>query len=226
MKNRIFIAIIATNLFLAGCSGFPQFPSKEAPKQEENTTKPTLSLATRINQLVAQGAALEEINNPGLTIPADIDGGQMNKYFKINDILFALVVRNSMNVVLTLPTDFTPIFAGVLVAEEGQTKWSKILEIKDSVTTDKNNPYYLVTDGNNLLLTVVDQNGGGSGEGIMKVFALDEAGNWDLKSCYYFGGHYSDPSTDGDYFASSADFSKQTPQSIEPCNNAQLIPLF
>jgi hypothetical protein len=100
------------------------------------------------------------------------------------------------------------------------------LEIKDSVTTDKNNPYYLVTDGNNLLLTVVDQNGAGSGEGIMKVFALTQTENWELKSCYYFGGHYSDPSTDGDYFASSADFSKQTPQSIEPCNNVQLIPVF
>lgn len=204
MKSKIFITIILGAVFLVGCSTSP--------------------FATRINQSLREGSAVEEISNPELALPADIDDGQIEKYFKMDSILFALVLRNSMNVVLALPSGFTSSFVGVLVAEQGQSQWTKLAEIKDSETADKNNPYYLMIDDQNLLLTVVDQNGAGSGEGIMKVFALTKANNWGLKSCYYFGENYADPAISGDYFAFSAVFSEQTPEPMESCNNVQLIP--
>ncbi|MFH0837854.1 MAG: hypothetical protein V1880_01140 [Patescibacteria group bacterium] len=206
MKCKIIIALVFTSLFLVGCS-----------------TSQKLSFTEQINLSLRNNFTAEEIDNPNLTLPSDINAGQIEKYFKIDNILFALVLRNSMNVVLSLPIDFTPTFSGVLVAKQGNTKWIKLLEIKDTGATNKNNPYYLVVDNQKLLLTIVDQNGAGSGEGIMKVFALSETDKWKLESCYYFGGNYDDPSTDGDYFSFSAKFSEQTLQPIETCNNVQLL---
>lgn len=220
MKSKIVITLIFTTLFLAGCS---TLPPNEPTKQLENTNEQKLSFSAQINQALKNNSTIEEVDNPNLILPSDIDAGQIKKYFKIDNILLALVLRNSMNVVLTLPNDFTSMFAGVLVAEQGDTQWSKLIEIKDAETTNKNNPYYLIVDNQKLLLTIVDQNGAGSGEGVMKVFALSEAGSWKLEQCYYFGGSYNDPSTDGDYFAFSTKFSKQTTQPIESCNNVQLI---
>ncbi len=125
--------------------------------------------------------------------------------------------------VLSLPSDFTPSFVGVLVSEQDDDQWTKLVEIKDEEATDKNNPYYLTVANEQLLLTIVDQNGAGSGEGIMKVFALSETSEWNLWGCYYFGGGYSGPSTDGDYFAFSIKFSEQTSQPVGSCSNIQLI---
>lgn len=220
MKGKTLIISILAGLFLAGCS---VFLLKEPDKQINNKNEQKLSFAAQIDQLIKNGATIKEIDNPNLTLPSDINTGQINKYFKIGNTLLSLVLRNSMNVVLSLPNGFTPSFAGVLVAEQGDTQWTKLAEIKDAEATNKNNPYYFIVDNKKLLLTVVDQNGAGSGEGIMKVFALSETSNWNLLNCYYFGGSYSDPSTDGDYFAFSTKFSEQTPKPIESCNNAQLI---
>jgi hypothetical protein len=158
--------------------------------------------------------------------PSDINEAQVEKYFQMDDLFFALVLRRSMNVPLfSLPDDFTPTYAGVLVAQQGQVEWTRWVEIRDSVATDKNNPYYLITDNQRLLLTVVDQNGAGSGEGEMKVFALTETNDWVLEGCYYFSSFYSsDPETDRDYFASSVAFSRQTKQPLDRCTKVHLIP--
>jgi hypothetical protein len=221
MKSKILFAMLLGSLFFAGCS---TLLLKEPVKPVGNQNEQKLSFFTQISQLLKTGATIEEIDNPKIALPADINEGQIKKYFKLDNIVFALVLRNSMNVVLSLPNDFTPSFVGVLVAEQGDKQWTKFLEIKDSEPTSKNNPYYLMVDSQKLLLTVVDQNGAGSGEGIMKVFALTETSSWNLESCYYFGRSYSDPSIDGDYFAFSTKFSRQTWQPIEVCNNVQLIP--
>lgn len=216
----MLITSIFVSLFLAGCS---VIPPQEPTKQLENINEQKFSFAKQINQSLKNNVTIEEIANPKLTLPSDINAGQIKKYFKMDNILFALILRNSMNVSLSLPTDFISTFTGVLVAEQGDTQWSKILEIQDAKATNKNNPYYLMVDNQKLLLTIVDQNGAGSGEGIMNVFALSETNDWKLESCYYFGGSYKDPATDGDYFAFSIKFSKQTTQPIESCNTVQLI---
>lgn len=220
MKNKFLITIILTSVFLAGCS---MLPPKESVKQLKNKNEQKLSFTTQINQSLKNGSTISEINNPNLTFPIDINDGQIKKYFKIDNVLLALVLRNSMNVVLSLPSDFVPSFAGVLVADQNDTQWTKLTEINDAQETNKNNPYYLIADNKKLLLTIVDQNGAGSGEGIMKVFTLSETNDWKLENCYYFGESYNDPSTDGDYFAFSTKFSKQTLQPIKSCNNVQLI---
>ncbi|MDD4902309.1 MAG: hypothetical protein PHE24_04175 [Patescibacteria group bacterium] len=210
MKSKILIILALFSLALSGCSLFP-------PNEQKS------SISAQINQALNAGAAIKEIANPNLKIPADINAGQIAKYFQIGNVLFALVLRNSMNVVLSTPSGFTPSFAGILIAKQGDKQWIKLTEIKDSKVTDKNNPYYLLVDNKKLLLTVVDQNGAGSGEGMMKVFAWSAANDWQLAGCYYFGSSFSDQSTDGDYFAWSTKFSEQEARPIEACDNVRLI---
>lgn len=220
MKTKILITLVAVGLLL---TGFAVLAAKKPIRQVENKNDPKITFTTQINRSLKNGVVVKEINKPNLSLPIDIKDGQIKKYFKIDDIYFALVLRNSMNVVLSLPFNFTPTFTGVLVAKQGDAQWTKFLEIKDADVMNKNNPYYLVIDNKKLLLTIVDQNGTGSGEGIMKVFALSETSGWDLVSCYYFGGNYGDQATNGDYFAYSIQLSKQTIQPIKSCNNVHLI---
>jgi hypothetical protein len=126
-------------------------------------------------------------------------------------------MQNSMNVVLQTPADFKPQFVGVLRAQKEDTAWTKFIEIKDNIATDKNNPYYLWPLKNQLRLSVVDQNGAGSGEGIMKLFLIadDKA---TLSGCYYYSG--SD--TAENYFSNTRNISKFDSQPMEACNNAQI----
>lgn len=220
MKNKIIFLTIFVCLFLSGCK---TISLKEPEKSAENQNAKKISLTAQINQALQAGEDIAEIDNPNLLLPADIEPGQIKKYFKIDSILFALVLSNSTNVALSLSDDFTPSFTGVLTAKQGDTRWIKFAEIHDAKETDKNNPYYLTEENNVLLLTVVDQNGAGSGEGQMKVFALTEKNEWNLKNCYYFGDNYNDAKTNGDYFAYSAIFSKQALQPAESCTNARII---
>ena len=227
MKSKILIIFVLISLFFTGCSALTP---KESDKQTGIKNEQKLSFATQIDQLIKKGATVKEIDNPKLTLPADINEGQIKKYFTLDTTLFALVLLPSMNIPLSLPTNFTPSFSGVLIAKQGDTQWTKLVEIKDAGTIDKNrpsytnNPYYLIVDNKQLLLTVVDENGAGSGEGIMKVFALSGTDGWTLKDCYYFGLHYSDPETNGDYFAFSTKFSEQTTEPKTTCiNDVQLI---
>ena len=74
------------------------------------------------------------------------------------------------------------------------------------------------------MLSVVDQNGAGSGEGIMKLFTFSNNGSWKLTGCYYFGGTYNGSSENGDYFAYSSKLSKQTPKPLTECNNVIITP--
>jgi len=194
--------------------------------------------ATQINQLLKNGYTIKEIDNPNLVLPSDINSEQIQKYFSIGDIRFALVLQSSSNVWLWLFSTYnTKHFVGVLVAKKGDTKWTKLLEIKDpenpnygiEINGSKNypplnNPYYLMIDNQRLLLTVVDATGYSS-EGNIKVFALTKWNDWKLEKCYYYDAEelYNAKLDGGDEFIYSTKFSKHKLQAIESCNNVQLF---
>ncbi len=211
MKKIFPISIILSSILLAGC-----------PRANINTFQ--------IINTLKSGASIQEISAPATTLPLppDIDQDQIEKYFKLGDILFALALRPSMNApMMTLPKGFIPSFSGVLIAGKNYKQWTKLLEIKDKTPGDssKNNPYFLWESGDQLFLSVVDQNGAGSGEGAMKIFTINETGAWELADCYYFGGSYSDPALDGDYFAFSSKLSKQEKLPIANCeDDVELLP--
>lgn len=228
MKRKILPILLFSVLIISACSAQQdkQLPQEEDPQQNDNVIEQVppkpLSLAEQSYQAINETASVSETASPNLTPPSDINSAQIQKYFKMGDIYFALVQRNSINVWLELPKGFTPSFAGILIAKKDDTTWTKMTEIKDAKPTDKNNPYYLTVKDGKLLLTVVDQNGAGSGEGIMKVFSMTKTASWNLENCYYFGASYSDPSTDGDMFAYSIKFSEQETKPLDSCKNIEL----
>ncbi len=180
-------------------------------------------VAYDISAKLEEGENIVEILNPGFTLPEDIHENQVNKFFELDEINFALVLQNSMNIVLDVPQEFEVSFVGVLIGNEDDEVWEKLLEVVDDEETDKNNPYYLWNEGEDLYLTVVDQNGAGSGEGVMKLFYSQTAEEWEVESCYYFGGNYNDPSTDGDYYEFSMNLEGQDEQPIEDCENVRIV---
>lgn len=189
--------------------------------ETQDNTLPSVGLDYNIQiiDVLKAGMVIKKINNPSLKLPPNINEAQILNYFQLGNIYFALVMRSSMNVVLNVPKDHNATFTGILVSKQGEPQWVSFTEIKDKQVNDKNNPYYLWTDSNKLQLSVVDQNGAGSGEGTMKLFTFSNNGNWELTGCYYFGGTYNEPSVDGDYFAYSTKLSKQTPKPLIECNN-------
>lgn len=178
--------------------------------------------STRINQAIMSNASLEEIENPGLVLPSTVDSAQIKKYFRLDTTLFALVLQPSMNVQLDVPEGFRPAFSGLLVAHQGDARWTEMLEIRDTgEESHGNNPYYLLIEDGQLLLTVVDQNGAGSGEGMMKAVFLSKDGEWIVKRCHSFSGY--NQAEDGDYFAFSTKFSRQEQEHWKLCSNAVFI---
>ena len=94
-----------------------------------------------------------------------------------------------------------------------------------ATATDKNNPYYLWAQDGQLYLSIVDQEGAGSGEGNMKLVRLSATGKWDVVDCYYFGASYGDPQRDGDYFGFSQHLDRQEKESPSLCQNLDIVPL-
>jgi hypothetical protein len=127
-----------------------------------------------------------------------------------------------MNVYLPGTEEKEITFSGVLFAKEGKQEWEKWVEVKDLQDGDKNNPYFLFIDEGMLHMTVVDQRGGGSGEGTMHLLALESKDNWSLKGCYYFGHNYGDPLVDGDYYAHSILLDQQLVEPMSTCRYLEI----
>jgi hypothetical protein len=206
MKKYLILLLFVA--LISGCAG------------KKNTTNPiaqNLNLAEPLKEKTVSQASSEEIANPNLILPADVNAGQIQNFFQNGDLYYALVRRQSMNILTDTPSDFQPKFVGVLKAKQGDKAWTKYIEIKDLVATDKNNPYFLWTSKEQLRLTVVDQNGAGSGEGLLKLFKI-ENNQSSLIGCYYY------PATGSakEYFSDTKNFSKFTAQPMESCNNVEL----
>lgn len=147
-------------------------------------------------QPIQSDIALDVETKPHLSadnIPDDIHLAQVQ--YKTGE-KFALVWRQSSNTYMPeLPSNFKTNFAGVLAWNEIEAKWNRFLEVTDTDGKDfgNNNPMRLTwagPDGADQApsLTVVDNNGGGSGEGVAKVFqpiSIDLE-KWAVVDCYYW----------------------------------------
>jgi hypothetical protein len=211
------ITILGATL-LAGCIAPVQPLPSAAPTQGEDVG---ITVTDLINQQLAASESLVVVDEIERKLPEDINSGQIGGYFQLGAASFALVRQPSMNVVLELPQDYQQHFTGLLLSVDGTT-WQKYLELGDAQTTDKNNPYWLWREDGMLYLSIVDQSGGGSGEGILKLEQYMD-GKWQLAGCYYFGANYYGAAEEGDYFASSQKLGQQQEQAPEACQNVKLI---
>ncbi|OGY42335.1 MAG: hypothetical protein A2Y67_04380 [Candidatus Buchananbacteria bacterium RBG_13_39_9] len=220
-KNRQIIHCKMCPSVQARCLNYACRTEKVIPSQPNPNANLNIQpqVAVTNADLAAQlksKADLTETAPVEIPLPASIKAGQIQKYFIFGDLYLALVLQPSMNVLLPdVPVNYTAPWVGVLAARKNDTTWTQILRLSDQVQTDKNNPYYLWLKGNKIFLSVVDQNGAGSGEGMMKVLTLDNQNHWVLDGCYYFNGTY----TDGDYFIFSQYLDKAEPRPLSECSN-------
>jgi hypothetical protein len=167
------------------------------------------------------GAIATEITDPR-PLPEGIHPRQIRHYFEVGSVQIGLVLQPSQNVVPDLPVDFTPSFVG-LVASASGGPWRRYLALAQGDPTDRLNPYFLWMQDGRLTLSLVDQRGAGSGEGIMRLAQLTSDGAWQTVGCYSFGAAYRGPE-DGDYLAFSRDLARQSPLDPAECWAGGLTP--
>lgn len=223
-KSQRFVMCKPCQPVLAQCLNYAcrtTYPTLVQPSPEPNIVQEQIQRAVTSADLADQiksGAELAENAPVEIPLPTGIEPSQIMKYFKLGDYFLALVLQPSMNVLLPdLPTDYTANWVGVLAAKKNDQAWTNLLRLGDQNQTDKNNPYYLWLKDKKLYLSVVDQNGAGSGEGTMKVLTLDDQNNWVLDSCYYFDANL----TDGDYFIMSQRLELYESKPLSECGNLQ-----
>lgn len=229
--------VVSSGIYWWQSLQFDQKSTQETTQITPNATKTQSiqksedSIFAKIKQELTDGKDLTPTKKPSFILPSDINEAQIENYYLLGDVFMALVRRSSMNVYLeALPPGFNASFAGIIAADSTTGKWKKILTIRDSNTTDKNNPYAIWTDGGYktpqryLFLTVVDQNGAGSGEGFMKLLTSSDAKQWSQEQCYYFDSHVQGEN----YFLSTATEISEGGSGFEKysgkeCNNFRLI---
>jgi hypothetical protein len=181
-----------------------------------------LALSRLLHEQIKGGAAVLSIETPQIPLPEQVQPEQIKHYFQVGSIVFGLVLQPSSNVPLSITQP--PAFTGLIVSHDGRS-WQDYLRIEDQDVTNRHNPYYLWAHEGQLYLSIVDQNGAGSGEGHMQLLQLMETGMWEVVGCYYFGANYGDPSQDGDYFAFSQYLEQQQAQVAERCVADVVIPI-
>ncbi len=240
--TTVLIVIIAAVVVGGGVYWWQSLQSGQKATQETTQTTPSATktpttpeskndILAKIKKELTSGEDLVPTKKPSFPLPTDIHESQIDHYALLGDIFVALVRRPSLNVYLeALPAGFNASFAGIIAADSTTGKWKKILTIRDSNTTDKNNPYAIWTDGGSktpqryLFLTIVDQNGAGSGEGFMKLLTSSDAKQWSQEQCYYFDSHVQGKN----YFLSTATEISEggsgfREYSGKECNNFRLI---
>lgn len=161
-----------------------------------------------------------DLNFQNLKLPDGVFPGQIQKSFIFGNTRYALVLQPSMNIYLgNLPKNILITFSGVLVNRPGDKEWVKAWQIIDEIPEQKNNPYFMWKEGEELLLAVVDQNGAGSGEGNLTLVRLGEDRSEKI-SCFYFGENYGDVQNNAGYLESAKLLGK--PQIEENCSQWSL----
>lgn len=106
---------------------------------------------------------------------------QLRKIFIMDGYEYRLVQRDSYNIHLPNSTEFS----GVVRHKAGEKDWYDYIEIKSNPDTAANNPYMLWKTDSGFVLLVVDHNGADLGEGVGKLFEINN-GTVRQTKCLYF----------------------------------------
>ena len=148
-----------------------------------STTTPTpetgenISAFQRINEY-----KVEQI--PSHTLPAEIHESQLWKGYTFKDTDYALFIKRNSNLFSGIDRNATR--SGVLYSQTDIGDWKLLYEIVDTESY-KNNPYYFWKERELYYSVVVDDFGGGSGEGQGKLIRIDpKLQEWDIVHCFYY----------------------------------------
>lgn len=95
---------------------------------------------------------------------------------------YAEVWRANMNIPIRNSTSY----AGIVRKTIESTQWQEYIKIVSTPDQSKNNPYKFWV-GDSFYLLLVDQNGGGSGEGVAKLVGINvENDTYEQLKCFYY----------------------------------------
>jgi hypothetical protein len=179
--------ILTTALLLAGCSFGDDFFEKEKV-QNETVNKIEENIFSNIEENLGNSNIQEIQNTPQFELPSNIHETQLKKFFQLGDIYFATVIKQVFWYNLELPKKFKrPYFSGILFAKNGDTKWKIFLQVFDN--PERNIPIYLWNKEGKFFMPIADDNGGGSGEGQLKLLMSNDFGKtWNTEKCFYAVG--------------------------------------
>ncbi len=131
---------------------------------------------------IKQGTAKENYSPADTKTIGLYSTEQLRAKYNYGGYDYAEVWRANMNVPIRNSTDY----AGVVRKTTGSSEWQEYIKIVSSPDQSKNNPYKIWV-GDNLYLLLVDQNGGGSGEGIAKLAKVTQENNtYEHIKCFYY----------------------------------------
>ena len=85
------------------------------------------NLLNKVREILNSGNhKLEVTKKPSYELPAGIHDAQIDKYYIIDDVFFALVRKPSMNVPMNLPEGFKANFSGLIAADTTNKEWKKV----------------------------------------------------------------------------------------------------
>lgn len=162
------------------------------------------------------------------SIPAPIFPDQIAKTYSFSGIDYALYQKPNLH----LPIAKSSATSGILFAHKKDQEWKQFTEIYE-LSDSSNNPFILDYQAGNFFVLIVDDNGGGSSDGIAKLLTLPSGTTeWHLVSCFNY--YYGDPNFDWSLTSSDSlpavvnDYLKSHPtDSLEPtaphCADFQLV---
>lgn len=183
----LFIALIAGGYLLGKPFSTAQQSIKSTPSSPPTSTPVSNLESFTPTRLSDQKTYIpNKIENiPDFNLPEGIEKNQLREPQKIGDTYFVMFLKSSMNE----PIDSSVMRSGVLYAKEGSKDWKIFYEITDLIkgSSGKNNPQDFWKEGNTYFSVVVDNNGGGSGEGLGKLISIEaQLKQWKILDCFYF----------------------------------------
>ena len=205
-KIVLTVAIVTALLFGAGCgrnqaSVSQSLISRAATSTSDNfdykkyiSTPDTLrweadkEIQDKVAAELKAGKSIQQISEPRkLITPPEIYPAQLVRFFQLGGMQFALV-QVLKGLTFGSWVDETTDISGIWYADKDDTAWKPLISLTHAGGYQpQNNIFDFWNEGRELRLLLVDNNGGGSGEGIAKVLgSIKEGTQWKTKQCFYF----------------------------------------
>ncbi len=178
--TRYYTLLFATLITLSGCGTQNQISM--------STTTINIPTSTTSTPAAANTQDLLPISNfEAKNLPAEIQPGQIGPAFSDGKNTYLFIEQPNLNYPLNNIVKDTISFAGILHSQDNGKSWRIFFSIPEVIKVSKRpfNPISIFIKDNRLWVDLVDDNGAGSGEGVMARFSYNEQ-KWVKQNCYYF----------------------------------------
>jgi hypothetical protein len=196
MKKILIIGITIFLITSTGCTTNPvlETPSSTASQSDVVSTTSQLSIKREVDPAdfleiqnkLNQGKKIVEAESvPKFQLPPGIFVEQLWRLFKLDDIYFAVYVRQNSNFFGSTMPEGT-VQSGILWARKGDRAWHKFFVAQDKSSDDLNNVIYLWNQNDKMQMLVQEPDRSASGAGLGRILnSLDGGKTWKIDRCFF-----------------------------------------